>query len=166
MTIQLTSPWAPPPAVVVDFGWHNNSGALFPQYKAVVNNVNYPPNDFTWTVNGATYSTNYKSYTTPLNQPVVFDCLDALSLGLPTVVVPTGVSITAFEWDLGNGVTGRGPQVTTTYNFTQAPADQAVTLTVYDSLGRRFSTTHPIELVSLQLPEGSMNWARQGSSRT
>lgn len=166
MATKLTDPWAPVPAIVCDFGWHTAGGSLFPTYAYGVNGINYPPPNWTWTVNGHVYSSQYTSYVTILGQTVVFDATDALSLGLPKVVVPTGVSIISYAWDLGNGTTGVGPTISTTYAETTPPPDVAVTLTVHDSLGRRYTTTHPIELQALILPEGSQNWQRQGSART
>lgn len=166
MATQLTDPWAPTPAVICDFGWHTSGGALFAPYSYSVNNVNYPPTPLTWTVNGSNYTSQYTSYITVLGQPVVFDATDALSLGLPKVIVPSGIQIVSYEWDLGNGVTGIGPTISTTYTETTPPPDAAVTLTVFDSLGRRFSTTHPIELQALTVQAGSENWQRQGTART
>lgn len=163
---KLTDPWAPTAAVVCDFGWHTQDGSLFPTLSYRVNGVQYPPANWTWTSGGVTYSSQYTVYTTVLGQTIIFDAIDALSLGLPKTIVPAGVQIVSYNWDLGNGQSGIGPTVSTVYNYTSPPPDAAVTLTVTDSLGRRASTTHLINLQALTQLSGSMNTQRQGTART
>lgn len=166
MATQLTAPWAVTPSVVCDFGWYAPGGSLFNAYSYTVNAIGYPPNNFTWTVNGTVYTTSYQSYVVPLGQPVVFDALDSFVLGIPKVITPTGISVVEYLWDLGNGTTGSGPSISTTYNLTVQAPDQTVKLTTIDSLGREVTTSHPIELKGLTLVDGTMSRQMQGPSRT
>lgn len=163
---KLTDPWAPTPAVVCDFGWYGSGGVLFRTLSYFVDGVQYPPTNFNWTSGGATYSSQYTSYTSVLNETVIFDATDSLSLGVPKTIVPAGIQVVSYEWDLGNGTTGVGPTISTTYNYTSPPPDAAATLTVIDSLGRQYSTTHPLNLLSLTPLTGAMNTQRQGTART
>ena len=147
------SPWAVTPAVVCDFGWYNTStGNIFGNLIYTVAGNTYPPS-------GA----RFQDYITPLNQQVTFDVSDSTSQGIPKTVTPSGVSVLKYQWDLGNGITGEGPIITTTY-LTASP-DAAATLTIIDSLGRQYSTTHRLNLVNLNIIEGSSNRVVQGTGR-
>lgn len=86
---------------------------------------------------------------TPLRQIITFDAVDSLSLGLPTVQVPSGVTIVSYRWDFGNGLIGVGPTATTTYTYSQPVASIQTSLTIYDSLGRRSSCAHHLNQQSL-----------------
>jgi hypothetical protein len=150
-----SSPWAPPPAVICDFGWYSQSTSLI--FGNLLYNVagnNYPPA-------GAAYA----DYITLLNQPVTFDVFNTPAItGLPQTILPPGVNIVSMTWVLGNGIVSLGPLVTTTYTI--AMPDIAATLTIVDSLGRTYSTTHRLNLVSLKLPGGTFGRVTQGTGRT
>lgn len=166
MATKLTDNWATPAACVCDFGWYAQGGQLEPLLAYFVNNQSYPPADWTWSSGGVTYSTSYKTYVTALNQTTVFDATDSLSLGVPKTVVPPGIQVISYNWDFGNGQTGIGPTVQTSYNYVTPPPDTVVTLTIVDSLGRQYATKHPINLTSLTFPHGTENRQVQGSGRT
>jgi hypothetical protein len=139
---ELTDAWAPPPAVVCDFGWYATDGSLFQFGTYEVNEVTYPPYP-----NSAPYTgIPYKFYITPMNTTVVFDALDSQNLGIPKITVPTGIQVTSYEWDLGNGQTSEGALATTSYTYSQPPPDAAVTLRITDSLHRTYSATHRLNL--------------------
>ncbi len=63
------------------------------------------------------------------------------------VIPPPGVRIMEYFWDFGDGFTGYGPSVT--HHYAVADPNTAVSLTVVDSLGREFSTTKQLSLVSV-----------------
>lgn len=184
---RLTDPWAPVPPVICDFSWYAPGAELFPTQSYQINGIDYPPEDTTWTSGGVTYSTQYNTYTTvsvsngsattssvtpdlfvvPLNQDVEFDAIDSADLGLPKIVIdPTAdIQIVSYDWDLGNGVIGSGPTITTLYNYPKVPPDLAVTLSIVDSLGRQYSTTKQITIETVELSGGSENAVRQGTAR-
>ena len=136
----LTTPassYATSPACVCDFGWFDSeAAATFGSLIYDVAGNTYPP-----------AGAHFQDYITGVNKSVTFDVYDINNLGLPTVIVPPNIFITAFLWDLGNGQTASGPLATTTY--TQPTPDGAVTLTITDSLGRVTSTTHRLNFVDL-----------------
>lgn len=166
MSTTINQPWSPTPAVICDFGWYATAGdGAFPFGDYLVNGNLYPPYPAS-----APYNTDprYQVYETPLNVAVTFDAGTSIvvGLGLPSCIVPQGVSIVSYNWDLGDGSTATGPTVSgIVYNQSKAAPDTAVTLTIVDSLGRRSSTTHPLYLQSLSqiFPSGSE--VRLGSGR-
>jgi hypothetical protein len=152
---QLTDFWAPPPAVICDFGWYASTGTLFANLSYTINGTLYPPP-----------GVKYQASVTPMNQTIVFDGTDSLALGIPKTLVPTGIQIISWDWDLGNGTTARGPIASTTYNYTTPAPDTSATLVVVDSHGRRYSTTHPLNLVTMNPIYASTGSVRAGSGRS
>ena len=163
----INQPWSPTPAVICDFGWYSTLGAsLFSYGIYITNGHQYPPYAVT-----PPYSTDprYQIYETPTNVAVTFDAGTSIviGLGLPYCIVPPGLSIVSYEWDLGNGNFATGPTVSgIVYSQQTAPPDTHVTLTIVDSLGRRSSATHWLYLQGINqiLPSGSE--IRQGPDRT
>lgn len=151
----LTDPWAPTPQVIVDFGWYNASIVVFSNLTYIVNNITYPP-----------AGASYQAYATATNQPVIFDAIDPINhnLGIASTIVPTGVTVVSYTWNLGNGQISTGPVVSTSYNYTTAPPDMAVTLTTVDSLGRSRSCTKELNLQGLAQTGGSVR-EQQGTGR-
>jgi hypothetical protein len=167
MSTTINQPWSPTPAVICDFGWYATAGdTVFTFGDYLVNGQLYPPYPASAPYNT---DTRYQVYETPINVAITFDAGTSvvIGLGLPYSVVPPGVSIVSYNWDLGDGNTATGPTVSgVVYNQTTAAPDTAVTLTVTDSLGRRSSTTHQLYLQDLSqiFPSGSQ--IRKGTART
>lgn len=90
-----------------------------------------------------------------LGTPVTFDALDAGNLGLPVVTTPTGVTIQQYRWDFGNGVISYGPQASITYPYNVVPQSINVLLSVVDSLGRQYATSHHVNTQTLAPLHGS-----------
>lgn len=104
---------APPltvPSIVPNFGWYYGSPPTVPLSGSV-----------------------------PLNQLITFDATDHLGLGLGSTSVPVGVSVSAYLWDLGNGLVATGPYASTTYAYNQSPPSLKIALTVIDNRGRETS---------------------------
>lgn len=136
------SPYAPPPSVVCDFGWYSTeTNAIFGNLIYDVDGNTYPP--------PGDSNPEAVDYVCEIGQSVTFDCYDTQTLGLPKLIIPAGIQIVEYAWDLGNGQLGQGPLVTTT--FLQLTPDAAVTLTVTDSLNRRVSTTRRLNFIN-QIP--------------
>lgn len=149
-----STPWATPPSAICDFGWYETETfALFGGLIYVVDGNTYPP-----------AGAKFQDYILGLNAEVTFDALDSFGLGIPKVFSPSGISIVDYSWDLGNGHSGHGPQITTIYRV-QTP-DAAATLTITDSLGRRTATTHRLNLVDLTLIYGSSRLIQPGAGRS
>jgi hypothetical protein len=85
----------------------------------------------------------------PLHSVITFDAVDYYAQGNPKTVAPPGVTVLAYEWSFGNGQIGNGPIATTTYTYNQPPASVQATLTAVDSLGRRASCAHHLNLLDL-----------------
>jgi hypothetical protein len=160
----INQPWSPVAEVICDFGWYATSGeAAFPFGGYFVNGQTYPP------YSGAPYNTDprYMIISTPVNASITFDAGTSVvqGLGLPYSIVPPGVSIVSYSWDLGNGALTTGPTAITSYNIAVTAPDVSVTLAIVDSLGRRSSTTHVLNLQpsSPIYPSGSE--IRQGADR-
>lgn len=140
-----STPYAATPSVVCDFGWYGVGGQIFGSLIYDVAGNTYPPppeNDVR-----SDYNTVIADYITEVNNEVIFDCLDSLSLGLPHLIVPNGVNVIEYAWDFGTGFTALGPVVSTTY--TQPTPDGACTLTITDNLGRVTRTTKRLNFVDL-----------------
>jgi hypothetical protein len=135
------SPYAPPPSVVCDFGWYSTtSSTIFGTLIYDVAGNTYPPtNDNSIPPIVEATVPWFVDYVCETGVSVTFDCYDQQTLGLPTLIIPSGISIVEYAWDLGNGQVGQGPLVTTIYE--QASPDASCTLTVTDSLNRRVTTT-------------------------
>lgn len=143
-TTQTTpaTPYAYPPAVVCDFGWYSSlSTTIFGNLSYSYSGNVYPPPNAgrTWP------NPNTVDYVTQINTGVTFDCLDSPGLGLPKLIVPSGITIVNYSWNLGNGQIAQGPIVSTTY--TQRTPDGACTLSVTDNLGRVTSTTRRLNFI-------------------
>lgn len=82
----------------------------------------------------------------PANTNVIFDAVDFNNLGLPTVQVPSGVSIISYRWDFGNGSVGVGPYASTIYNYGAGTPSLIVKLTVIDNFNRMSSCSHRIAI--------------------
>lgn len=149
------SPWAATPGVVCDFGWFETAtNLIFGTTTYVVNGITYPPP-----------GNRFQQFYTLVNHPVTFDANDIKNLGINKVIVPAGISIQSYNWDLGNGVIGEGPQIATVYNYTAMPPDAAVTLSILDSLDRIYTTTRRINLLDLKSIEGTESHISVGTAR-
>lgn len=150
----LSTPWAMPPAVICDFGWYGT------ETLAIFGNLIYDVAGNTYPPAGA----HFQDYTLDLNTPVTFDAFDSETLGIPKTVIPAGIGVVEYSWDLGNGQNASGPLTTTIY-YTASP-DASATLTIIDSLGRQTSTTHRLNLIDFIFIEGSRNRVVEGSDRS
>lgn len=91
----------------------------------------------------------------PLKHTVTFDAQDRLNLGLPTTYIPAGVTVTTYEWDFDNGLSGVGSYATTTFPYAAAPPSMQAKLVVTDLFDREFSCAKRINLKSLIASGGS-----------
>lgn len=160
------SPYAPPASVVCDFGWYGSDNEIFGTLMIydVAGNTYPPPQENMPEWDTTDYNIHIQDYITQINAEVIFDCTDSLNLGLPKLIVPTGITIVEYSWDFGNGYTGQGPIASTT--FTQVTPDGACTLTVTDNLGRKVSTTKRLNFVNLTqlVPSFSRNSSQTSST--
>ncbi len=106
----------------LDFTWTPNSVAL----SYTINGNTYPPSRQVDNIDRSSQpgslDSRYSAYTTPNNTLLTFTA---------SVVMPSGVIVTEYRWDWGDGQVGYGSTATHTYKV--APPETAVKLTITDS---------------------------------
>jgi hypothetical protein len=122
------------PAVIVNFGWAN-SGVITYLSNFVENGVTYPPS-----------GSQYEAFATPINVATTFYATDSASLGLPTVITPTGQTIIQYRWIFGDGTVGFGPTVSHTYSVVVPGISVALQVTV--ASGKQYSRSQTLNLYS------------------
>jgi len=127
----INSPQSNTPPVIVKFWWEYNGfenpipigeGKTLPYTEP-------PPTE------------RYEIPVTDILTPITFT---AINQSHPHVEVPANVSIINYEWNFGDGMTGRGPVVTHEY---KVASRASVTLTITDSRGLTFSSSRYLNLV-------------------
>ncbi len=120
----------------------------------------------TYVIGTPVWDPRFYTNQTLLNQAIVFDAIDSIPLGLPKVIVPSGVSIISYQWDFGNGLQGYGPVASVTYAYLRAVPGLTVSLTVLDSRNRSYSCAKAIDPVSLPSRIAVGYQTRSGTARS
>lgn len=119
-----------PDKPIVTFTWSPTGSAL--TYQAGGNTYPYTHQaDLTTRASDA----NYGAFVTPINTSITFTA---------TAIVPPGIFVSEYKWDLGDGTIGYGPSIAHTY--IAAVSQMAATVTITDSLRRTANASQVLNL--------------------
>lgn len=117
--------------IIPSFTWTPNVTAL----SYTVNGNTYPYTTQADSISRPSSDGRYAAYYTNNNQLLTFTA---------SAVVPSGLAIVEYRWDMGEGTIKYGSVITHTY-ITAAPGT-TVNLTVTDTLNRTFSASRVLNL--------------------